>query len=442
MDCPVPPTRPETQQELTASVAEHSEDWLLFLRNIGQYTVKLHTAYEEERNRAQTLELQLAGKESVIQYQKEQLATDQKTISRLEVEKDRLATAAAPAVLTPVAPPPAATAEAVADDPSRSAEVLTPPRSSTASLSERLPDPKEFDGTRSDLRRFVQQVYAKLETNRDRFPLAQQRLSYVAGRLSGKAYNHVLPKIKYGIPQFLDYPQMLEYLEQAFGDPDRTQNAQNKLFMWKQRNLDFTTYLSEFQRLALEAEMPDSALVPLLYQGVSRELQDMLLHSPAPSSEYHAYVSHLQTLDNRYRQHQTHVNRSRPNTAPKNTGSAPVIKPPAPAASIHTSGEPMDLSHQKMATTGGRRERNECFRCGSPDHRVRDCPHPDTRLTVQSHAGYVQTKGSSPSALSDHRQSSPPPRGKKASPVHSPTSYARSSPRSSPGRSVNGVSLN
>ena len=81
-------------------MAEHSEDWLLFLRNIGQYTVKLHTAYEEERNRAQTLELQLAGKESVIQYQKEQLATDQKTISRLEVEKDRLATAAAPAVLT------------------------------------------------------------------------------------------------------------------------------------------------------------------------------------------------------------------------------------------------------------------------------------------------------------------------------------------------------
>ena len=76
---------------------------------------------------------------------------------------------------------------------------------------------------------------------------------------------------------------MLEYLEQAFGDPDRAQNAQNKLFQLRQKNLDFSTYFSEFQRLALEGDMPESALTPLLFQGISRELQDMLLHNLAPS---------------------------------------------------------------------------------------------------------------------------------------------------------------
>ena len=104
-----------------------------------------------------------------------------------------------------------------------------------------------------------------MNANADRFPLATGRMTYVAGRLTGKAYALMLPKIKYGIPQFVDYPQMLEYLERAFGDPDRTQNAQNKLFQLRQKNIDFSAYLSEFQRLSLEAEMLESALVPLLF---------------------------------------------------------------------------------------------------------------------------------------------------------------------------------
>ena len=111
-----------------------------------------------------------------------------------------------------------------------------------------------------------------MNANADRFPLAINRMTYVAGRLTGSAYALMLPKIQYGIPQFVDYPLMLEYLEKAFGDPDRIQNAQNKLFHLRQRNLDFSAYFSEFQRLALEGEMPESALTPLLFQGISREL--------------------------------------------------------------------------------------------------------------------------------------------------------------------------
>jgi hypothetical protein len=136
-------------------------------------------------------------------------------------------------------------------------------------------------------------------------------MTYVAGRLTGRAYQLMLPKIRYGIPQFVDYPQMLEYLEQAFGDPDRTQNAQNKLFNLKQKNLNFSTYFAEFQRLALEGEMSESTLTPLLFQGISRELQDMLLHNPPPSQEFSVYASHLQKLNNRYRQHQQQVSRNR-----------------------------------------------------------------------------------------------------------------------------------
>ena len=69
-----------------------------------------------------------------------------------------------------------------------------------------------------------------MNANADRFLIATSRITYVARQLTGKAYALILPKIKYGIPQFVDYPEMLKYLERAFGDPDCTQNAQNKLF--------------------------------------------------------------------------------------------------------------------------------------------------------------------------------------------------------------------
>ena len=101
-------------------------------------------------------------------------------------------------------------------------------------------------------------------SNADRFPSAVSRLNYVASRLSGKAYDLILPRIQYGIPQFLDYTNMLSYLEEAFGDPDRKQNAENKLYNLKQRYLDFSVFFAEFERLALESEVPEAALPPLL----------------------------------------------------------------------------------------------------------------------------------------------------------------------------------
>jgi hypothetical protein len=47
------------------------------------------------------------------------------------------------------------------------------------------------------------------------------RLTYVAGRLTGKTYELILPKTRFKVPEFLNYSKMLAYLENAFKDPDR-----------------------------------------------------------------------------------------------------------------------------------------------------------------------------------------------------------------------------
>ncbi|CAJ2503540.1 Uu.00g109340.m01.CDS01 [Anthostomella pinea] len=159
-----------------------------------------------------------------------------KEITHLEVEKLRLLDAATPAIQTPrpvLAATPSPLAEQSADSAPGSTALAPPVHSGSSYLSEKIPDPKEFDGSRSDLCQFTQQIYGKMTANADRFLTVTARLTYVTGRLTGKAYELILLKTRYRVLDFLDYPEMLAYLENAFGDPDRIQNAQNKLYQLK-----------------------------------------------------------------------------------------------------------------------------------------------------------------------------------------------------------------
>ena len=189
---------------------------------------------------------------------------------------------------------------------------------------------------------------------------------------------------------------MLKYLERAFRDPDRTQNAQNKLFQLRQKHLDFSTYYAEFQRLALEAEMPESALVPLLFQGISRELQDMLLHNPALLTDYTIYANHLQALDNRYRQHQQQISRNRTNNRLPDR-----LSNTATQQFTATSGtDSMDLSTTRQKSykpnSQGRKERGECFRCGEKGHLVAACPLPGPPKPAQLKESRMPNSSRSP----------------------------------------------
>lgn len=411
MERPTPPATPETIEDFRDSVNKDTSEWLMYLRNSDQYMRHLEIVLGEKEAQIKTAQTEISERDGVIRYQRDQFNESQQKISQLEAEKIQLAAAAASTVQTPqptAIPTPLTAAEACTDGPTGPTAPVTAPPSETISLSEKIPDPKEFDGSRQDLPRFVQQVYGKMNANADRFPMAISRMTYVAGRLTGNAYALMLPKIKYGIPQFVDYPEMLEYLERAFGDPDRTQNAQNKLFQLRQKHLDFSTYYAEFQRLALEAEMPESALVPLLFQGISRELQDMLLHNPAPSTDYTTYTNHLQTLDNRYRQHQQQMSRNRNNTRlSSQTANAPIAQTPT------ANGEPMDLSSARKTRTSfnsqGRRERGECFRCGEKGHLVAACPLPAPTKPAQLREGRLTSPTRSHSSRSHRNRRSPSP---------------------------------
>jgi hypothetical protein len=150
-------------------------------------------------------------------------------------------------------------------------------------------------------------------------------MAYVTSRLTGLAYAQVAPRIRFGKHQFSDFEDILNLMEEAFGDPDRVQNAQNALYRLRQKNQDFSTFHAEFERLALEGEMIEASLGTLLMQNISFELHEMLLHTPAPSKEYRPLVRYLQELDNRYRQHQFRKRQPAPR-AYAITATSPVTK--------------------------------------------------------------------------------------------------------------------
>ena len=94
-----------------------------------------------------------------------------------------------------------------------------------------------------------------------------------------------------------DYTGILEILERAYDDPNKVYNARQKLYGYKQTNKDFSTFIAEFQRLALEGDMTDESLTPLLEQSISSELRTIIKYRPPPNrNDFYELRKHLQVL--------------------------------------------------------------------------------------------------------------------------------------------------
>jgi hypothetical protein len=262
---PLPPFVPESQAQFLEHVSKNPIDWFQYCQDAYNYmgnadpdTDTLRTDNSRLRSRVQGLEednknssVRISQLEAIIEYQEAQHqkhlnAALQRTV-KAEVEKNKALALAEPAVPIPRSSPrPTPNTEEIEGPTTRTLTPApaAPPQSSRP--SEKLPDPDHFSGDRSDLRRFVQQVYAKMTANLDRFPNPQSRMAYVNSRLQGKAWNLVLPYLQKGQCSLSDYPAIVDLLERAFGNPDQERQARQQLFSFRQKNQEFSAFLAEF----------------------------------------------------------------------------------------------------------------------------------------------------------------------------------------------------
>lgn len=388
------PGCPDSLEDFLKQVDENREAWYNYVSEAAN-----HNAYLSNENaslREKVMDLQeketvtrseLSEAQSIIRFQQKERETLSTRAIRAEIERDQAVQRAVQAANTTTTPTASASTptEITQDNLLQATVPIAPGPPEKPRLSEKLPDTDKFSGDSKDLNRFVNQIYQKLTVNRDRFRTPEERMAYVTSRLAGTAYAQVAPRIRFGKHQFTDFGDILKLMEEAFGDPDKVQNAQNELFRLRQKNHDFSTFYAEFERLALEGEMPETSRGPLLMQNISYELHEMLLHTPAPSKEYRPLARHLQELDNRRRQHLQHQRYSAPksvtaNRAPRNTPPpSPFLGTTPPYAKVvqkTVSEDPMDLSSTRRRPD---KETGNCFRCHQSGHRIRDCPQPDTR---------------------------------------------------------------
>jgi hypothetical protein len=179
----LPPADINSPEDLLEQVQASPEQWFQYLSQLyNQNDIarkELDQTYEDNailRVRTGTLEKenqdlkeQTSQQQGVIAYQKSQLNELVETLYTARIERDKALEAAIPNVRTPVSSD-QPIAEAVPAATAATAPPAAPRSTSSARLSERLPDPAIFEGDRKDFRRFQSKIHQKMKTNADRFP--------------------------------------------------------------------------------------------------------------------------------------------------------------------------------------------------------------------------------------------------------------------------------
>ena len=160
------------------------------------------------------------------------------------------------------------------------------------------------------------------------------------GLLQGNAFAQIQPYILKTTINFSNVAALLNVLEAAFGDPDRTGTAERKLESLKQANRDFCTYYAEFSRHVANTQRSDAPKKTALSRGLRNEIKDALAVANQVPDAYGVFASYLQRLNNRIRAREAERNRRPPPQAPApKTSTVPVQ---STASGTHSGS--MDLS--------------------------------------------------------------------------------------------------
>lgn len=270
----------------------------------------------------------------------------------------------------------------------------------------KLTDPEAFDGqNRSLYRQFRSKLRAKLEVDKEALGNAYDRMWYAFGRLTGEAAMQVLPWMerfaeKGATESKLD--GMLDQMDFIFLDRNLKEKAVRDLASLKQNNKPFTTFLTEFNRLLMEADghdWPESTKRSYLDNALNREMNTRL-ETVEKKDGFEDYCRQLQLIADRMEKNQLRYPRNnnsqrgtRPHPLTSHNNRA-VTAPSAHAVNTaHASSPPQDMDWEPTTTTSARnqprrvakrvsqeeierrRREQRCLRCGDSTHFISRCPY-------------------------------------------------------------------
>lgn len=224
-----------------------------------------------------------------------------------------------------------------------------------------LPDPEKFSGQSLKFDTWLPAIKAKLRIDGAAIGDASAQFYYVYLNLDSSVQAMVLPQLNYAEDNAdWDYQMILDQLTRVYDNPNKIQEAEDRLLSLKQGDDNLTTYVAKFERILYEARSqtwPDAVKISTFRRGLGPTIKNRLIQQLNLPTDYPGFLRVVQQLAG-------HSNQSQPHSQP----TAP--KPPA------RFSDPMDVTAINVidsSVSNDYRSQGRCFRCGSSDHWVRNC---------------------------------------------------------------------
>jgi len=302
-------------------------------------------------------------------------------------------------------PPPPPPANPIVPS-STTASAIMPTPASTSVPEEQVKRPKHrlqelshFTGKRSEWPTWKDEATDKLITDGAAIGNLKEQFAYIKGAVKGTAAKTILAFVQAAKANGTDIPQnLLQYMENVYGDANEEERANNKLNTMVQGNEAFTTFLPKFERTLAEAggsSWTDQVKINTLKRMLSQELRTSLVYVNHPT-EYDDFVRTVQTLASRLAALKPRVKvRTTPTPVTDEMDWQPSVnKVQAPVNGNNGQKRAQWVSKDVLEE---RRANNKCLRYGSSGHFVRSCrllpPRPPQQSQTRVKAMNVKDDG-------------------------------------------------
>jgi hypothetical protein len=238
----------------------------------------------------------------------------------------------------------------------------------------RLPDPDRFDGSRSNYPGWKYECEGKLEYDAHLFPTEDAKKRYVLSRTKDKANQSLLPWILEN--RLSSVEELWEHMDAQFLDVHQQKRALNKLRHLRQGRRSVRDYVSEFNQLRVELgqEFSKSVLREMFSEGLTTELQRLMLRTPKHISFKEYTDEAIEISDDLYRINLNSKSREgslRQPYKPYRQSNSNSIRTPSPPENM--DWEPTKVSKASTKDRKLNSDQIECYSCGKKGHIARHC---------------------------------------------------------------------